>query len=699
MTDTQAEAAPTLTAADDLYRFQIPSNPRISPDGARVVFCVQRVERETEKKYTNLWLAEADGSRLRPFTHGKWADTQPRWSPDGQTIAFLSNRGNEEQAQLHLIPLDGGEARPLTDLKGNFGPFEWSPDGTRLVCQFRQKDADALEREKDEAKKKLGLSYRHITRADYKFDGAGYLPKERWHLWVIDAESGAATQLTDGDKDETEPSWSPDGRSILFASNRGERPDMDLDATELYLIPAGGGEMTQIETRPGRKFAPVFSPDGQSVAYLGRDKPGRWYQNARLYVAALAGGGARDASGGLDLHLAGSTNGDVFNEDTPSLPVWSADGQRIACVASTRGNEWLVSLAAFGPDNGGTGGSQIRPYEDAAGRGGFQTRPYSWIIDEPGVLGGYTFDRARRRIAYLWSTLDDPAQLVVRDLDEDGTPGAPRTLTALNPWLAEVATGEIEEVWFPAADGHELHGWILKPPGFDPTRQYPSILQIHGGPQTQYGNMYMHEFHYLAAAGYVVYWSNPRGSQGYGEAVTGAIYGQWGTVDYDDVMAWADYVERLPYIDPARMGVTGGSYGGYMTVLIIGRTQRFKAAVAQRVVSNFLSFYGSSDLNAGLEHLAGTGAPWEDMATCWAQSPISAIGQARTPTLVIHSENDHRCDQEQGEQVFIALRRLGVPTELLLLPGESHGVSRGGRTDRRVARLEHMLGWFERYLS
>ena len=210
MTDNEA-AAPRLTRADDLYLFQLPSDPQISPDGAQVAFCVQRVERETEKKYANLWLADSDGGRLRQFTHGKWADSQPRWSPDGRTLAFLSNRGNDEQAQLYLLPTDGGEARPLTDLKGNFANYEWSPDGAKLVCQFRRKDADALEREKDEAKKKLGVSFRHITRADYKFDGAGYLPQEHWHVWVIDATTGAATQLTEGDHDETEPRWSPDG--------------------------------------------------------------------------------------------------------------------------------------------------------------------------------------------------------------------------------------------------------------------------------------------------------------------------------------------------------------------------------------------------------------------------------------------------------------------------------------------------------
>ncbi len=670
MTDNEA-AAPRPAQADDLYLFQMPSDPQIAPDGAQVAFCVQRVERETEKKYTNLWLADSDGGRLRQFTHGKWSDTQPRWSPDGRTLAFLSNRGSEEQAQLYLLPADGGEARPLTDLKGSFANFEWSPDGARLVCQFRRKDADALEREKDESKKKLGISFRQITRADYKFDGAGYLPQERWHIWVIDAATGQATQLTDGDKDETEPRWSPDGQSILFTSNRGERPDMELDETELYLIPAAGGEMQMVTTRPGRKFGATFSPDGQHIAFLGRDQFGRWYQNARLYVAGLDGSGATDVSGRFDLHLAPATTGDVVSDAAPITPVWSADGRRVFCLATARGNQAIVAFDAFDPD----------------------AEP-EWLFDGLGVAGGFTLDRARTRLATIWATPTDAAQVCVRDAD-----GTTRTLTALNPWLDEVALVAPEEVWFKATDGYDVHGWVLKPPGFDPAQRYPSILQIHGGPQMQYGNFLTHEFHYLAAAGYVVYWSNPRGSQGYGEAHAGAIYGQWGTVDYDDVMAWADYIAAQPYIDPERMGVTGGSYGGYMTTLIIGRTQRFKAAVAQRVVSNFLSFYGSSDLNAGLEHLAGTAAPWDDVAGCWAQSPISAIGNARTPTLVIHSENDYRCDQEQGEQVFIALRRLGVDTELLLLPGESHGVSRGGRTDRRIARLEHMLRWFERYLK
>lgn len=662
-------------ASDDLYRYEIVSDPQIAPDGQQIVFCVQRVDRDTEKKHTNLWLAAADGRRLRQFTYGKQADTQPRWSPDGRTIAFVSNRGSEEQAQLYLIPVDGGEARALTKLEGSLASYEWSPDGTQFVAQFRKKDPEAVERDKDEQKKKLGVTSRRIQRYNYKFDGLGYTPQEHAHIWTIDAASGEATQLTDGEFDETEPHWSPDGQSILFLSNRSSDPDFYMDEVELYLLPRDGGEMQMVPARPGRKFGPAFSPDGRHVAYLGRRQPGRWYQNACLYVTPLDGSGpTREVSAGSDLHLVVATTGD-FSALPMMPPVWSADGRWIYCQATTRGNQWLVAFEAFG--------------ESPAMR---------WVIDDTGILGGFTLDKAQHKIAYQWLTPDDPGQIVVRDLA--ATADSAQTLTAVNrEWLAEIDHGSLEEVWFKSADGYDLQGWILKPPGFDPKQTYPSIMAIHGGPQMQYGNLYSQEFAYLAGQGYVVYWSNPRGGQGYGEAHAGAIHGQWGTVDYDDVMAWADFMEQKPYINKERMGVTGGSYGGYMTVLVIGRTQRFKVAVAERVVSNFISFYGSSDLNWGLENLAGTLPPWEDSATNWAQSPISAIGNARTPTMIIHSEQDYRCDQEQGEQVYISLKRQGVDTELVLFPGESHGLSRSGRTDRRVARLEHILRWFNTYLG
>ncbi|HID50598.1 MAG TPA: S9 family peptidase [Anaerolineae bacterium] len=660
--------------AEDLYQLQLAADSQISPDGRHVIFSVSRVDRKTEKKYANLWLAESDGrTPPRQFTCGDQTDNHPRWSPDGRTIAFLSNRKDEKQAQIHLIPVDGGEARPLTDVKGSFATFVWSPDGRTLAAQFRKKDQEAIEREEDEQKKELGIVARHITSLDYKFDGAGYLPQEKWHIWTFDAATGEGTQLTDGDFHETDPRWSPDGRTLLCLSNRHPDPDLHPDAVDLYLIPAKGGEMEKVATDHNvRKFNPSFSPDGRQIAFMGAARPGDWYQNTSLYVTPTAGGAARNLTAAHDL-----TIGDYTLSDTPSgtplpPPTWSGDGRTLYVIASRHGKQ---SLLAFDAADGS----------------------YQPVIDAPGAVRSFHFNANQTQLAYLWGDIENIAQVCTRQVND----GASHTLTHFNEdWLAEKERGQIEEIWFQGPDGDNLQGWILKPPGFDPAQKYPSILEIHGGPYAQYGQGFMHEFQYLAAQGYVVYFANPRGSQGYGEAFAGAIANQWGTVDYADLMAWADYVERQPYIDPERMGVTGGSYGGYMTTLIIGKTNRFKAAAAQRLVSNLVSFYGSSDMNWMLQMLLGTDTqPWDDLEDYWQQSPISLIGNARTPTLIIHSEKDYRCDREQGEQVFVALRKQGVETEMVLFPDESHGLSRNGRTDRRIQRLEHIARWFNKYLK
>ncbi|MEZ4641344.1 MAG: S9 family peptidase [Chloroflexota bacterium] len=321
------------------------------------------------------------------------------------------------------------------------------------------------------------------------------------------------------------------------------------------------------------------------------------------------------------------------------------------------------------------------------------------VIAEPGTIEGFTLSSKGDKLAYMLSTLTSPEQLYVRDMVKQQEQKLSHISMKCN-WLRRLDLGQIEEVWFPARDGYQLHGWILFPPDFNPNETYPSILEIHGGPQTQYGRSFMHEFFFLAAHGYIVYFSNPRGGQGYGNAHSKAIANAWGTIDYDDVIDWANYMRKQPYIDRERMGVTGGSYGGYMTNLIIGRSNLFKAAVTQRSLSNLISMWGSSDFNWAFQQTFGDNKPpYVAVDRYWEGSPMKYIGNCTTPTLIIHSQMDQRVAQEQGEQVYVALKTLGVDTELVLFPDEPHGLSRNGRTDRRIVRLNHILRWFDKYLK
>jgi len=663
----------TLTTPAMLYELQLISGVRLSPDGRTAVFAASRVDRKTEKKFSNLWVVDTESGAARQFTWGDQQDALPLWSPDGQQIAFLSNRGDQDMPpQVYLIPFSGGEARPLTSLQAEIENMDWSPDGKRLVLAARKLDPEQIERQKDEQKKKLGVTARHYERLFYKLDGYGYLPHERLHLWTVDVAGGKARQLTDHPVfDEQQPAWSPDGKWIAFVSNRHPDPDGNPDQEEIYLIPSNGGELRQV-TAPGiTKSYPSFSPDGRWIAFFGHTQPNEWYRNDGVWVAPVDGSAEpRNLLAGYDLHAGSEGVITDMVQAEAMRPTWSPDGRRLYFPTVQHGSGLLISVATDGRD--------------------LRTE-----VGGEGMADSFSFDRRQERLAYFYGTLSDPGQVYVKSMPG----GAPRCLTSFNQkLLSQVDLGQVECHWIKGPDGNDLQGWIIKPPGFDPAKPYPSILEIHGGPLAMYGSYFMHEFYYLAAQGYVVSFCNPRGGRGYGEQHAGAIWGCWGKADYADLMAWADFVAARPYIDPQRMGVCGGSYGGYMTVWIIGHTQRFKAAVPMRCASNFVSMWGSSDLNWVFQQTLQAGAPFEDLQRYWEQSPIAYISNARTPTLVIHNENDHRCPIEQGEQVYVALKRLGVATEMVRFPDEFHGLSRTGRTDRRIARLEHIARWFKKYL-
>ena len=637
---------------EDVYELTWAGEPRVSPDRKTVAFTVSSIDREESSYKSSIWLVPSDGSApARRFTAGPKADSMPRWSPDGTKLAFVSNREHEKK-QIYVMPADGGEPIRLTELKEDAGELAWSPDGTRIAFSTRVPD-DAYE-EEDEKKRRP----RRITRAQYKLDNVGWTIDRRRHIFVVPADgSGEPVQLTDGDFEHETPTWSADGSRIAFASNRED--DWDLSPNGyLYVVDASGGEPRRLTTDESAYSHPAWSPDGTVIACYwsrgGWDHP----QHSQIAVVDAESGERRVLTEQLDRNCAPYP---IIGD-----PLWGGDF--IYFAAEDGGNTPLYRVRADGsgdPEAVVGGEFGVTGY-DLAGGMGVDTRSYS----------------------------NAPAELYAGDL---------RLTEVTKPFTEGRELVPAERFTAVSEDGSEVDAWLVRPAGFKEGERYPVLLNIHGGPFSQYTTKFFDENQIYAGAGYAVVFSNPRGSSGgteaWGRAIRGPIEGGpgWGTVDYQDLMAVADEaLQRFDFLDGDRFFVTGGSYGGYMTSWIVSHTDRFRAACSERAVNNLYSEFGSSDIGWVMKVWTGK-YPFEDPEAHLKHSPVTYADNIKTPLLIMHSENDLRCPIEQAEQLFTILRLLKRDVEFVRFPAESHELSRSGSPAHRVMRFETLLEWFGRY--
>jgi len=662
---------------EDLLEFKLVGSPQVSPDGARIVFTRKHVGEKNEY-VSNLWIVNARGDEApRQFTSGG-RDSHPRWSPDGSSIAFIGAR-EKHQPQIYVIGAGGGEAVPLTKFpEGALASFQWAPDGTYLAASVREQDPAWTEAAKKQREEKgLADPPRVLDDWWYRLDGDGYFNAQRFHLYRVEVDSGAHRLLYDKD---TLGLFSfdiaPDSRQIVVATNRHRQALVRPELCELIRIDAATGRIVPIPNLPeGPKACPKWSPDGSRIAYAGRKGEDDIYsvENLELWVCDPVKGNARSLTRKTDhclLAVAISDTAEVAFG--PSLQ-WRPDSRRILFKLGRHGQ---VHIASIRPSGGAV---------DVLTRG---------RIDHD--MGNCSGDSST--IALTASEPTKLAEIHAGDLSDASIRTTPRS-NFNGPILRQRTLAKPAATWLTTADDTKVHLWTMLPPGFSPRKKYPAVLEIHGGPHAQYGEGFFHEFQAIASAGYIVFYANPRGSKGYGQDHTAAIKGHWGTADWTDMQAVIAHMKAHPNVNVKKMGVMGGSYGGYMTNWIIGHSREFAGAITDRCVSNLVSMGGSSDW---VEKEDGyfPGNFWDRPEPRWDQSPIKFIGNARTPTLVIHSEGDLRCNIEQAEQVFTALKLLNVPTRFVRYPrSTSHGMSRGGPPDLRLHRLHQILDWWKLHLQ
>ena len=659
-------AAPALHAGkpafapEDVFSLAYASDPQVSPDGSFVVYTHNFMDIMEDRRRSNLWRIDIDGGNARPLTTGAVNDRGARIAPDNERVAYLSSDGRGVQIFVRWI--DSGETLQVTRLDRAPRGLAWSPDGKWLAfALFVPSQPPVMGKL---PAKPQGANWAKppvvVERAVFRMDGAGQLPYGFSHLFVVSAQGGAPRQLTSGDFNHGGPiAWSPDSRSLYFSGNRNEDAELNPSNSEIYRVGLDGGEVEAITDRDGPDNSVALSPDGAMLAWTGYDDRVRSYQLTRLYVMNTDGSGYRELLPDLDRDV--------------SRPRWSADGTGLYFAFEDEG----LTKLAYADLNGNL-------TEVSSEMGGLAlTRPYLGAQFSVGGGNAYAITRGDA--------------LTPSDIAAGRGLEAPQRLTNLNANLLDYRElGRVEEFRFPSDyDGEDVHTWVVWPPGFDPEKKYPLLLEIHGGPHAAYGPQFSVEVQLYAAAGYVVVYANPRGSTSYGEAFGSYIHHNYPSEDYDDLMSAVDAVIDRGGIDPDQLYVTGGSGGGVLTAWIVGKTDRFRAAVVAKPVINWISFALSADFAPVFTKYWFPAYPWDDPMGYWERSPLSLAGEVSTPTMLLTGEEDWRTPMWESEQYYQALKLRGVETALVRIPGASHSIA--ARPSQLLAKVSAVLEWFKRH--
>ncbi|HEV7667695.1 MAG TPA: S9 family peptidase [Thermoanaerobaculia bacterium] len=646
-----AAEAPRSLKPEDVAALKSVSDSQISPDGSWVAYTVQSMDLKKDKSDADIWMSPLAGGEAVRVTTSKKSENTPRWSPDGKYLAFLSDRDGDD-TEVYLLDRRGGEAWQATEYKASVSDLAWSPDGKRLALIVADVDPDAPkadEKDDDEKTPKPIV----IDRRQFKRDGEGYLREIREHLYVFDLATKKTIKLTEGKYDDGEPVWSPDGTRIAFTSNRTADPDSNQNS-DIFVVEAKEGATPRaVTTSPGTDASPAWSPDGKEIVYVaGGPVSDMWYGIASAAIVPAAGGAPRDLTRGLDRNIAS--------------PKFSPDGQQIYFLLEDGGNQHLARTSAKTPD-----------------------QPVDRVVAGEREIDSFDLG-PKGEIALVEAQWDHPGEVSALGATGDLV----RLSHANDEFLHGIKLSKLERFKATSADGTKIDAFLTRPPDAPKGTKLPTILRIHGGPTAQYTTGWNLEWQMLAAGGYAVVAANPRGSTGYGRDFCYAIWADWGNKDFQDVMSAVDGAIAMKVADPDRLGVGGWSYGGILTDYVITKTTRFKAAISGASEANYFANYGTDHYQYEWE--TELGLPWRNVERWTQMSPWFQVDKVKTPTLLLGGQDDVNVPLLNSEQLYQALKRLGIETELIIYPGQNHGIR---KPSYLKDRFERYLAWYDKYLK